>query len=282
MLALAVLLALSPQNATQVALDRLRAQDATVADVSHNLAVKGASLCPQALAPKSGVKLHIKGQYGRADRADAVALFGLGEYPAVLAAVGEGPLRPGDWIVAIDGVDMRPPPGAADYAAVQKTEAALNKSRAEVVFVRSGARMSATLSSPAGCASDVELIPSRKLNAKADGRVVQVTTGVLAETRSDDELAFIIAHEMAHNILNHRERLDRIGRRTANIRETEIEADRLAVRLMHAAGYDPAAAASFWERFGKKTGAGIFSDGRHLRTAARVQLLRDEATKLAQ
>ena len=51
---------------------------------------------------------------------------------------------------------------------------------------------------------------------------------------------------------------------------------------LKAAGYDPMAAARFWTRFGKKTGAGIFSDGTHLRTRDRVRLLTDEAAKLAQ
>lgn len=287
-LAVGLLLALAaPQNAKQVALEQLRAQDETVATVAYNLAVRGTALCPQSLSWKTGVKLHNKGQYGAVDRRDAATLFGLGDYPVVLAtapggAAARAGLMPGDAIVQIGNIKTGPLPDSASYADVQRAEAVLAAERVSIVIERGGTRKPLTLWGERGCVSDVELLPSRKLNAKADGRIVQITTNVLAETQSDDELAFIVAHEMAHNILRHRERLDRIGRRTAYIRETEIEADRMGVRLMHAAGYDATAAARFWERFGKKTGAGIFSDGRHLRTKARVQLLRDEANSLTQ
>jgi hypothetical protein len=51
---------------------------------------------------------------------------------------------------------------------------------------------------------------------------------------------------------------------------------------MKGAGFDPHAPARFWARFGKKTGAGIFSDGTHLRTKARVKLLEAEANRITQ
>jgi predicted Zn-dependent protease len=46
--------------------------------------------------------------------------------------------------------------------------------------------------------------------------------------------------------------------KTKVIKATEAEADRLSVWLMANAGYDPEAAISFWERYGKATGPGHF------------------------
>ncbi|MEY2927753.1 MAG: hypothetical protein RL367_2230, partial [Pseudomonadota bacterium] len=131
-----------------------------------------------------------------------------------------------------------------------------------------------------GCQSDVEIVPGRKLNAHADGEIVQLTNAVVAEARDDDELSFVIAHELAHNILEHPQKLTKGHRSTARIRETEVEADQMAVALMKRAGYDPHAAARFWARFGAKTGLGIFSDGTHMRTRERVAFLEQVATAL--
>lgn len=284
----ALLLAAAPANANQAVLDQLRAYDETVGAIGYKLARDGVALCPASVVPLAGLRVHTLGQYAKAVQADAKALFGLGDYPAVLTLSNDGAaaqagLKAGDWIVSINGADLRSGPG---YVGVERfdaaLEAALVKPPARIVIERAGQRQTVDLTGIAGCASRVELVPGRKLNAVADGAFVQLTTGVLQEARDDDELAFIIAHEMAHNILAHRKRLDRIGRSAANVRAAEIEADRLGLRLMHGAGYDPAAAARFWTRFGRKTGAGIFSDGTHLRTKTRVRLLSDEAASLAQ
>jgi Zn-dependent protease with chaperone function len=284
----ALLLAAAPANANQVVLEQLRAHDETVGTIGYRLARDGVALCPASIVPLAGMRVHTLGQYAKAVRADAKTLFGLGDYPAILTLSNDGAaaragMMAGDWIISINGADLSSGPG---YAGVERfdaaLEAALVKPPARIVIERAGQRRMIDLTGIAGCASRVELIPGRKLNAVADGMFVQLTTGVMQEARDDDELAFIIAHEMAHNILGHRKRLDQIGRSAANVRAAEIEADRLGLRLMHKAGYDPAAAARFWTRFGRKTGAGIFSDGTHLRTKTRIRLLQDEATVLAQ
>lgn len=280
--------AASPANANQVVLDQLRAFDETVGNIGYELASHGTALCPAGIAPLAGMRIHTLGQYGAAVRADAKALFGLGDYPAILtlsndSAADKAGLKAGDWIVSVDGADMK---AGAGYEGVARfdaaLEAALAKPPAMLVIERSGERRTISLSGLPGCASRVELVPGKKLNAAADGKIVQITSGVIGETRGDDELAFVIGHEMAHNILGHAVRLDRTGRSTANIRATETGADLLALKLMKSAGYDPMAASRFWARFGRKTGAGIFSDGTHMRTKDRVRLLADEAAKLAQ
>ena len=273
----------TPANANQVVLGQLRAYDERVGDIGYALARGGIALCPATVVPLPGFRVHTLGQYGKAVQADAKALFGLGDTPAVLTASKDSGLKAGDWIVSINATDLKSGPGYAGVARFDDILAAAIAHPPVVVLIeREGVRQNVSLTGLPGCASRVELVPGKKLNAAADGTIVQITTGVLEQTHDDDELAFIIAHEMAHNILGHRDRLDRIGRSAAHIRATESEADLLGLKLMKAAGYDPMAAARFWMRFGKKTGAGIFSDGTHLRTRDRVRLLTDEAAKLAQ
>ena len=86
-------------------------------------------------------------------------------------------------------------------------------------------------------------MPSNDLNAWADGRYVVVTTRMMAFAADDAELAFVVAHEMAHNLLHHRKGATAKG--VAKTRDNEEAADRFAVRLAMAAAYDLADAESF-------------------------------------
>ncbi len=59
----------------------------------------------------------------------------------------------------------------------------------------------------ANCSFDVLLEPDPKkaasLNAYADGKRVVISPAMVSFTQNNAELAFIVAHEMAHNILRH-------------------------------------------------------------------------------
>jgi predicted Zn-dependent protease len=70
--------------------------------------------------------------------------------------------------------------------------------------------------------------------------------------RSDDELAFVIAHEMAHNILGHLSSSGRDSRALFGLlfasggpTSAESQADAAAVSLMDKGGYAPEAGMSF-------------------------------------
>jgi beta-barrel assembly-enhancing protease len=270
----------------------LQKADARVATIAYRLATRGVSLCPlrQALP---GLTLHSIGQYSEDFRAAARAAFGLGFSPALAVVVPGGAadragLRAGDALTAIGGVVQ----GGGGLRKAGTTEAittahvaldrGLQTPPLRLSVMRAGRPLIIELTGVMGCKSRIELVPNAKLNAKADGEIVQITTAVLEETRDDSELAFIIAHEMAHNVLGHPQMLRDQGRKASRVLATEIEADRFAIKLMHKAGYDPGAAARFWTRFGKKTGAGIFSDGTHQRTKDRVRTLENEARLLTQ
>jgi beta-barrel assembly-enhancing protease len=280
-----------PQSAYVETLAALQKSDARVAAIAYRLATRGAPLCPLR-QPLTGLTLHSLSQYVPSFRSAAVQLFGFDGLPQVLAVVpGSAAERAGltanDKLFAVNRVAFVDTPGKqgstdAVVAAQSALDAALSRPPAKVKIARPGASVAIDLAGVMGCKSRVELVPGGKLNAKADGEIVQLTTAVLAETRDDSELAFIIAHEMAHNVLGHPQMLRAQGRKASRVLATEIEADRLAIRLMNAAGYDTTAPARFWARFGKKTGSGIFSDGSHLRTKDRVRMLENEGRMLTQ
>jgi len=109
-----------------------------------------------------------------------------------------------------------------------------------------------------------------------------VSEGLVRHSATDDDLALVIGHEMAHNLLHHRRRLAAEGvlanrllplteAGTAAMRETEEEADRLAVSLAANASYDLSGAASFLTELMDGTGAVATT---HPDPARRLTLLR--------
>ena len=82
-----------------------------------------------------------------------------------------------------------------------------------------------------------------ELQASTNGRRIRITTGMLQFLRNDDELAFVLAHEVSHVLLGHTGAFDEPTPRSA-----EAEADRLGIQLVSKAGFDTEIAARLPER----------------------------------
>lgn len=79
------------------------------------------------------------------------------------------------------------------------------------------------------------------------GGIVPVPRSLVRDMQNEAELAGIIAHALAHVALRHDLKVPVASRRVL-----EIEADREAVRQMAAAGYEPAALATYFVREAKR------------------------------
>jgi len=101
------------------------------------------------------------------------------------------------------------------------------------------------------CRMNVKLVNSPIVNALSDGSNIVVTSGLLQFVRSPDQLAWVLAHEVGHHVLEHAEEaklqlmLNRFlsstggevpqGRKQIDL---ERQADVFAADLMTRAGYD--------------------------------------------
>lgn len=249
-----------------------REEDGRVARIAFRLALGGRARCP-APAPASGLVLQHLTQFALADRAGVLAALPLDRGPAAIAVVPESPaavagILPGDVVLAIDGAALPPEPArtapfsaATAHARADSVEDLLAHDRPlTLTLLRDGQPVSVRLVPQAACPSRVFLARSAQRNAYADGRHVFLTTGLVSLLRNDDELAFLVAHEMAHNILGHATvmRSDAVskglgrtfGRSGAIVRGTETSADALGATLMLDSGYDPVRGAAILERLG--------------------------------
>lgn len=292
-----------PERAAEMSLEQLRASDVRVLSVGYRLAAANAPFCRRS-ENAAGLTLHHIGQY--ADANAARTAFGFAREYAVLALVPGGPaaqagLRTDDALVSLNGRPLAP--AGDELARIDQVPAyrpiawadarmreALDQGPAALGIVRDGRPMTITITGTPACRSRFELRPSESYGASADGDIVGITVPMLAFMADDDELAAILAHELSHNLLEHRRRLNeagvqrglmqQLGRNARLTLATEIEADRLSIWLMANAGYDPRGAIRFWTRYGKQRGKGIFSAPTHYRWKKRVGLFEEEIARL--
>lgn len=244
----------------------LRSTDARLTGVAYRLQTANAALCPNR-EPVTGVALQTLSQFPRSQHERIGAQLGLGRFVAIAAVAPDSPatragLQVGDALVAIDGVATPVvAAGTESFAPVSATEAMLAEALARnpgvlLTVERGGQRSNIRLGKAQGCASRFQSVPGGYGKTGADGTTVQISDDMLALAQSDDEVAVVVAHELAHNILMHK------AKRTPS-KQAEYEADRLGVWLHVRAGYDPAALVRFWTRLKARTDSGIFSDGTH-------------------
>lgn len=278
-----------PKDPLVTAYQDLVATDLRLATIGYHLAKASAPYCRNRWR-NPGWVLHDEAQYP--DAAFARRAFTFRQAVSVAALVPDGPaaqagIAVGDGLVRINGnaFGSAPRTGKASSERIDSIRQAIGTALATGAVTldlktAEGLRIR-KLSPPEICASDFWVDVRGKRDAGADGERVRVTSGLVAYVLDDDELAAVVAHEMAHNLLDHRARINaaRSGK-TRVIRATEEEADRLSVWLMANAGYDPHAAITFWERYGAETGLGIFTAPTHNRWQTRVAMLRAEIAQM--
>ena len=290
---------------TILALKGLQLLDHRMNAIGYRLVDANSPYCDDRTA-QTGLLLHAIDQYPD----HAVASYALGfDGPVAINAVAPGSpgaaagLLPGDDILAINGIKVEDialdDPAIAsepqDYRRIAAVNNMLEKALAHgdvtLDILRGGERSQLIVKSRPACPSRFQIAVSADRDASADGKIISVSSGMADYFLNDEEFAAVVAHELAHNLLKHRDRLDaqkvnrgffgQFGASAGRIKATEIEADRLSVWLMANAGYDPQAAIRFWTRYGKEHGKGILSASTHYRWKKRVELFGEEMAKMA-
>jgi hypothetical protein len=276
---------------------QLGAQQLRLATISYRLDALNSGACskPQML---SGLVLHDLTEYPLQVRAAVATAFSMHGGFGVLGIVPDSAAsRAGfevdDEIVALNDRPLEDPQavGASgqSYRRLETFsnlfERTLGLGTADLLVRRHGRLLRMTLSAQRGCGGQALLINSSDLNAWSDGSHVFVSSAMLALASSDDELAFVVAHEMAHNILGHSSGGDThgllglFGLGAAKVRREEMTADSFAIPLMNSGGYSPQAATGILERMRRILWWDISLD--HPTFGARIRTVEAVIAKLA-
>nr|WP_245161536.1 M48 family metallopeptidase [Brevundimonas alba] len=205
--------------------------------------------------------------------------------PGVVAApvgspASEAGLAPGDLIVAVNGEALsRGEAGAAesyDGLAANSTrlDAALAAGPVTLKVRRDGRERDVALRPVLACAYPTQVEVTGTFRSRADGRHIFISDGMANLAENDDELAFVLAHELAHAVLEHRTQPDVVGvrgglnwaismRRGLSL-SSEADADRMGLFLLTRAEFDPSRAMEFltsWATVDEGAGGPQFNAG---------------------
>ncbi|MDP5280665.1 M48 family metallopeptidase [Sphingomonas sp. DG1-23] len=277
--------------------EAVRDADLKLAAIGWRLAVANAPLCDR-LEPGTGLQLHTLDQFDSGTRDLARTHFGFATPVAIEAVVPGSPaqragLRNDDSLVRVGPIDIAALPGTAGttqrLVAAQLALAKLAPDAPiEVEATRAGAPIRVTIQPVPACKSRFELRLASDFNASADGTMVQISARFF-ETYPEEQVVAAIAHEFAHNVLHHRDRLEArgvdfgllsgFGGNVKYFRQTELQADLLSVYLLINAGYPPEASTAFWRSFGPSKAGGIFRSRSHPHWRDRVATLDAEIAR---
>ncbi len=220
--------------------DRLQA-------IAFRLTRAAAPFCAKRIAVNYGLTVATHSSFGRDRTKAASAAFGLDDRARVLSVIpgspaGRAGLLRGDVVAAVNGVAIAPGKDA-DKTVTRALEATASRG---VTLRIAGANPRRVAMAPARvCNSPVRVVDKSNVNAYADGKRISVTRGMLWFTRDETELAMVLAHELAHNVMGH---AGSLSGAFSDKKGLESDADYVGLYILARAGSDIDRGANFWRR----------------------------------
>lgn len=263
-------------TAEEEALNSLISHQDRLYRVAAPLLVSNPDLCRSNARNLLGFTAKNKYSYSAEFVNAAQTAFGLDERLQVMGVLpGSGAaragLRRGDSLISVEDQPMPAGENAERRAAMLLSPLVTGRTSVTLTVMRSGSNISMNVPLTHACAFGIELGNAEIVNAYGDGHRVMITRGMMNVARSDDELAYVMAKEMAHNALAHASKqkisatvggvIDNLVRirpdmstmvGTAGIRpmpaDLDIAADKLSLYMLARAGYNINDAVPFWRR----------------------------------
>lgn len=291
---------------TEIVADEMVAELIRLNAVRWRLATKGSLVCREDVGPLLGF-LSMSRPQGVMGEVLA-SKYGITTRPTIYHVIPGSPaaaagIKQGDVLRAINDVDMA---SARELETV--SEAWTPGEHLRITLERNGSALTVKALPVTGCKYPVALSPQQVINAFADGKRVTIARGMMAFARDDNELALVVAHEMAHNAMDHIEAKQQnaglgliadlavillsrgqvSGTNFANIgaaaysQDFEAEADYVGLYLMANAGLPIDDAPRFWRRMAAAHPQNIKSNysASHPSTSYRMVALEETAKEI--
>lgn len=292
----------------KLAMERRLQHRERVHSVGARIKLANAELCEDFQEAHYGFdmwSLPLLGKLRDIDREVYAEAYGLGDEAQVMTVYPDtvaerAGMRVGDKILAIDGEPV-PSSNRRFQRLVDSLLANTELEPVDFKLQRGDRIINTQLRPQPACRSGVFLnSSSMAINASANGEDIIIDKGLLYFTENDEELAFIIGHELAHNVMRHIDTtrsnmiiagalgavLDAAAGASgiytggaisssavqlgylAKSTELEAEADYIGLYMLHTAGYDIGNSADFWRRMGAE-GGNLYTSRTHPTTPQR-------------
>ena len=305
----------APVTAEQEALKGLVVLQDRLDRVAAPLLINNPELCKRQARNLLGFTAKNKYSYSGEFADAAQQMFGLNERLQVISVVsGSGAarlgLKRGDSLLKVEDKPLPEGQNAERQAAVVLAPMVGKHSSIKLTIARNGNEQVLDIPLTRACGFRVELGNADNVNSYADGGRVVVTRGMMKFVQSDNELAYVIAKEMAHNALGHPAKLHinatssevidnliRVHPDTSALsgssgirampQEFDAAADTLSLYMIARGGYNVDGALSFWQRLATQYPASVLNGhtALHPATAYRFgvmdQILADVKAKQA-
>jgi hypothetical protein len=276
----------------EMALQSLLADQKRLYRVSYPLLRAAREFCKDSTTRNAlgvlAVNRYMLGQF-----AEVAPEQGIGDEVQVLEVLPESPgaaagLLPGDKVLSLDGWAVRTgQDGAKAYNA--KIAELLKTGRPISAQILRGADQTITVSATPEpvCGYPVQMSEQNVVDASADGSKVIIARSMMHFATSDNELALVIVHEIAHNAMGHlKARMGNrlLGRREAFSQDFEAEADYVGLYIMARANLPIKDAAKFWRRLAVELPSNISGSitASHPATSYRILALEKTVTEIEQ
>lgn len=250
--------------------------------VAGPLLVANAGLCKGQARNLLGISARNKYSYSARLAEPAERAFGLdGRLQVANVLPGSGAdkagVKRGDVLISVEGKSIPQGENAESEAVALLAPLVAKKSSVKLTVLRHDGEQNMTVPLTRACGFRVELGNSDSVSSYSDGSRILVTRGMMQFTQSDNELAYVIAKEMAHNVLGHASLLkttpsaagiiDRLVRGEAGPasiaslkpmpQKYDIASDTLSLHMASRAGYGVDQAEKFWERLATQYPASV-------------------------
>lgn len=191
-------------------------------------------------------------------------------------------VRRGDNLGAIEDKSLPQGQNAERQAASILAPLVNGRATVKLTVIRSGASLPLTVPLTHACAFGIELGNTDAVIAYADGHRVMLSRGMLNFARSDEELAYVLAKEIAHNTFGHPQKqhmsatvggiIDNLIRMHPDMStmagmagvkamppELDTAADTLALYMVARAGYGVDNAPAFWQKLASQYPATVLN-----------------------
>ncbi|MFM9913162.1 MAG: M48 family metalloprotease [Methylophilaceae bacterium] len=284
--------------------------------ISSRLVINGTALCGEHVAPYFGIDSWSLYDFPNEWWGVARTHFRLSEELKLLMVARLSPadragMKEGDVLEAVNNQTIPKTKEAKQKLIEDLKQAYAKKQPVEFSIRRDKETMKFTVKPTVACDSYVQLVQGDAKNAFADGAKIVILKGMMEFFKSDEEIALVISHEMAHNAMGHLQakkgnaglgmfigllfdvlviakgggntRFADLGAQIgagANSVSFEQEADYVGLYFMAQAGYSIEDAPNFWRRMATADPSSITLKSSHPTTSERFVALESTITEI--
>jgi hypothetical protein len=246
-------------------------------NVAYSIFTSSSPLCNSKTSFSTGIVVANRYTFPKEMRETAVSILGLSDALKIIhvmegSAAEKAGIRKGDLPVGINEWNTSEGIDAAAEFMDQLKEARKDGKTLSMKIMRNRTKESIDLAPDRICDYNILLSNNDIVNAFADGKNVVITRGMMRFAQDDTELALVVSHELAHNVMKHIDAKTKnyllgtildiaaavygvdtqgmfghMGAQTYS-KEFEAEADYVGLYMMALSGLDIENAPKFWRR----------------------------------